>query len=75
MRFATATGPRSSNYLRYAIYAEQDGPQICDFYYWVIRDGETVYLVDSGFTRSLAEQWNQYRREHARCTCIARSYT
>jgi glyoxylase-like metal-dependent hydrolase (beta-lactamase superfamily II) len=57
VRFASATSTKSANYLRYDVYREPDGPQICDFYYWVIRTPDTVVLVDAGFSRELAGTW------------------
>jgi glyoxylase-like metal-dependent hydrolase (beta-lactamase superfamily II) len=41
-----------------------DGPMDMDFFVWVIRDGERVVLVDTGFNAAMAAQRN---RELLRC--------
>ena len=58
LRFASAETTRSETYLRYGVYKEPDGPQTCDFFFWVIRKGNKVVLVDTGFTEKLANTWH-----------------
>jgi glyoxylase-like metal-dependent hydrolase (beta-lactamase superfamily II) len=41
-----------------------DAPMPMDYFTWVVRDGERLVLVDTGFTAEVAKQ---RKREHLRC--------
>jgi len=40
---------RAESYLNFHLYAEPDAGLDIDYYFWVIRDGDGVILVDTGF--------------------------
>src|SRR5690242_19986132 len=47
-----------------------DAPMPMDYFTWVIRDGERIVLVDTGFTAAVAKA---RKREHLRCPIEALS--
>ena len=49
VRYATLETTRSDAYYRYQAYGEPDGPQILDYYFWILRRGDETLLVDTGF--------------------------
>ena len=49
VRYATLETTRSEAYYRYQAYGEPDGPQVLDYYFWVLRRGDETILVDTGF--------------------------
>jgi glyoxylase-like metal-dependent hydrolase (beta-lactamase superfamily II) len=40
---------RAESYLNFHLYGEPDAELDIDYYFWVIRDGHGVFLVDTGF--------------------------
>lgn len=49
VRYGTLETTRSDAYYRYQAYGEPDGPQVLDYYFWVVRRGDETILVDTGF--------------------------
>jgi glyoxylase-like metal-dependent hydrolase (beta-lactamase superfamily II) len=52
---------RAESYLNYHLYGEPDADMDVDYYFWVIRDGGRVVLVDSGFAPEVGDR---RRRTH-----------
>lgn len=48
VRYATRELKRSDCFFRYHTYDEPDGPVRMDFFFWVLRDDDSVTLVDTG---------------------------
>ena len=48
-RYGTLETTRSEAYYRYQAYGEPDGPQVLDYYFWILRRGDETILVDTGF--------------------------
>jgi glyoxylase-like metal-dependent hydrolase (beta-lactamase superfamily II) len=48
-RYGTLETTRGEAYYRYASYGEPDGPQVLDYYFWIVRRGGETILVDTGF--------------------------
>jgi glyoxylase-like metal-dependent hydrolase (beta-lactamase superfamily II) len=40
---------RAESYLNFHLYGEPDGDLDIDYYFWVVRDGHGIFLVDTGF--------------------------
>lgn len=49
IRFGEWDTVKADHYYRYPVYGEPDAPLHMDFYYWVLRRGTDVVLVDTGF--------------------------
>jgi glyoxylase-like metal-dependent hydrolase (beta-lactamase superfamily II) len=49
VRYGTATRLRSTQFHRYNVYDEPDGEIVLDYFFWIISDGETIVLVDTGY--------------------------
>jgi glyoxylase-like metal-dependent hydrolase (beta-lactamase superfamily II) len=49
VRYGTRTTTRSETFFNHHFYGEPDGPLTMDYYFWVVRDGAEVQLVDCGF--------------------------
>lgn len=49
VRYGTRQTTRSEVFLNYHVYDEPDGPIGMDYFFWLLRDGERVILVDCGF--------------------------
>jgi glyoxylase-like metal-dependent hydrolase (beta-lactamase superfamily II) len=49
LRYATLTSTRSRLFHRWESYGESDGPYVLDYFFWVLRDGDRVIVVDCGF--------------------------
>jgi glyoxylase-like metal-dependent hydrolase (beta-lactamase superfamily II) len=49
VRYGTLETTRSEAYYRYQAYGEADGPQVLDYYFWILRRGDETILVDTGF--------------------------
>src|SRR3954453_4762219 len=49
VRYGTLETTRSEVYYRYHSYGEPDGPQVLDYYFWILRRGDETILVDTGF--------------------------
>ena len=52
---------RAESYLNYHLYGEPDADLDIDYFFWVIRDGADVFLVDTGFA---PEAGDRRRRAH-----------
>jgi glyoxylase-like metal-dependent hydrolase (beta-lactamase superfamily II) len=52
---------RAESYLNYHMYGEPDADLGIDYYFWVVRDGAEVVLVDTGFA---PEAGDRRRRAH-----------
>jgi len=57
---------RAESYLNFHLYGEPDTDLDIDYYFWVVRDGRGVFLVDTGFAPEVGDR---RRREH--CTTPA----
>ena len=49
VKFGYRVTSRAESYLNFHLYGEPDADLDIDYYFWVIRDGGDVYLVDTGF--------------------------
>jgi glyoxylase-like metal-dependent hydrolase (beta-lactamase superfamily II) len=49
VRYGVMESTRSSSYYRYDVYGEPDGRALLDYFFWVVRDGDTTMLVDTGY--------------------------
>lgn len=49
VQYGTVMTTRGHAFLDYGSLGEPDGPQRMDYYFWVVRHGERVLLVDTGF--------------------------
>jgi glyoxylase-like metal-dependent hydrolase (beta-lactamase superfamily II) len=47
---------RAESYLNFHLYGEPDADMDVDYYFWVIRDGGSVILVDSGFAPAAGDR-------------------
>jgi len=52
---------RAESYLNFHLYGEPDADLDIDYFFWVIRDGTDVFLVDTGFA---PEAGDRRRRAH-----------
>ncbi len=52
---------RAESYLNFHLYGEPDADLDIDYFFWVIRDGADVFLVDTGFA---PEAGDRRRRAH-----------
>jgi glyoxylase-like metal-dependent hydrolase (beta-lactamase superfamily II) len=50
IRHGTRETVRSEAYLNYSYYGEPDGPFRVDYYFWILRRGEQVVIVDTGYS-------------------------
>jgi glyoxylase-like metal-dependent hydrolase (beta-lactamase superfamily II) len=49
-RYGTRVGRREGVFLNYPLYHEDDADIGMDYYFWVIRGGDTTIVVDTGFS-------------------------
>jgi glyoxylase-like metal-dependent hydrolase (beta-lactamase superfamily II) len=61
LRYATVARRRTENFI---VHDPHDGPMPMDYFVWVIRSADSVWLVDTGFNRVTAEQ---RKRTFLRC--------
>jgi len=54
VRYGTVRSHKSELFYRYPAYGEQDSSQIMDFFFYVLRRGEEVIVVDTGFRPAAA---------------------
>jgi glyoxylase-like metal-dependent hydrolase (beta-lactamase superfamily II) len=52
---------RAESYLNFHLYGEPDADLDIDYFFWVIRDGHGVFLVDTGFAPAVGDR---KRRAH-----------
>jgi glyoxylase-like metal-dependent hydrolase (beta-lactamase superfamily II) len=50
LRYATLRSTLEHQYLRWQSYGEADGRQDLDYFFWLLRDGDRVVAVDTGFS-------------------------
>lgn len=50
VRHGTRETVRSDAFLNYSFYDEPDGPHRVDYYFWVLRRGGEVVIVDTGYS-------------------------
>ena len=56
IRHGTRTGRKSEAFMNFSFYGEDDGEYTTDYFLWVLRRGDEVILVDTGYSKSGAEQ-------------------
>lgn len=56
IRHGTRATTRSDAYMNYAFYGEADGPFRLDYYLWVLRRGDEVIVIDTGYSRAEGER-------------------
>lgn len=61
VRYGYRVTTRAESYLNFRLYEEPDAELGIDYYFWVIRDGAGVVLVDTGFAPEVGDR---KRREH-----------
>jgi glyoxylase-like metal-dependent hydrolase (beta-lactamase superfamily II) len=61
VKFGHRITTRAESYLNYHLYGEPDADLDIDYFFWVIRDGADVFLVDTGFA---PEAGDRRRRAH-----------
>lgn len=54
VRYATLVTRTARQYYRFSAYGEADEAMNLDYYFWVVRDGDSVVLVDCGFSLEAA---------------------
>lgn len=52
VRYATMVSTRAQQFYRYSAYSEPDGPLQLDYYFWLIREDDTLTMVDTGFSEA-----------------------
>jgi glyoxylase-like metal-dependent hydrolase (beta-lactamase superfamily II) len=50
LRYATRAATKAESYYRYAAYGEPDAEIGMDYFFWLLRDGATTILVDTGYS-------------------------
>jgi len=55
-RYATREATKAELYYRYAAYGEPDAEIGMDYFFWVLREGDNVVLVDTGYGIEAGEQ-------------------
>jgi glyoxylase-like metal-dependent hydrolase (beta-lactamase superfamily II) len=53
---------RAESYFNFYLYGEPDADLDLDYYFWVIRDGDSVLLIDTGFAPEVGDR---RRRAHS----------
>jgi glyoxylase-like metal-dependent hydrolase (beta-lactamase superfamily II) len=61
VRYGYRVTTRAESYLNFHLYGEPDADLDIDYYFWVIRDGHGVVLVDTGFAPEVGDR---RRRAH-----------
>ena len=56
VRYATRETRKSECYYRYHAYGEPDAAIGMDYFFWVLRDGDRVVLVDTGYSVAAGER-------------------
>jgi glyoxylase-like metal-dependent hydrolase (beta-lactamase superfamily II) len=63
VRYGHRVTTRAESYLNFRLYGEPDADIGIDYYFWVIRDGVEVILVDTGFAPRIGDR--RGRAHHA----------
>ena len=61
VKFGHRVTTRAESYLNFHLYGEPDADLDIDYFFWVIRDGAGVFLVDTGFAPEVGDR---RRRAH-----------
>jgi glyoxylase-like metal-dependent hydrolase (beta-lactamase superfamily II) len=56
VKYGHRVATRAESYLNYHLYGEPDADLDIDYFFWVIRDGAGVVLVDTGFAPEVGER-------------------
>jgi glyoxylase-like metal-dependent hydrolase (beta-lactamase superfamily II) len=56
VRYGTLRSHKAELYHRYAVYGEPDGPQEMDYFFYLLRSGGEVTVVDTGFDPEAARR-------------------
>ena len=56
IRYATREATKAESYYRFAAYGDADAEIGMDYFFWVLRDGARVVLVDSGYAVEAGER-------------------
>jgi glyoxylase-like metal-dependent hydrolase (beta-lactamase superfamily II) len=56
VRYGHRVTTRAESYLNFHLYGEPDAAMDIDYYFWVIRDGAEVILVDTGFAPGVGDR-------------------
>jgi len=56
IRYGLARSTKADLYYRHQAYGEPDGPQTMDFFFYLLRDGGRLVLIDTGFDLGEAER-------------------
>lgn len=56
VRYGYRVTTRAESYLNFHMYGEPDADLDIDYYFWVIRDGRSVFLVDTGFAPEVGDR-------------------
>lgn len=59
VKHGTRDTTRSDVFMNYGFYGEPDGPFTVDYYFWVLRNGEQVIHVDTGYSAAGAAKRNR----------------
>lgn len=51
VKYGTRRTVKSDVYLNFGIYGKTDDPIDMDYFFWVIRNGERIIIVDTGFSK------------------------
>ena len=51
-RYGTRQTVRSEVFLNYPLYGEPDAPIAMDYFFWIVRGDDHVFVVDTGFSRA-----------------------
>lgn len=62
VKFGQRVTTRAESYLNFHLYGEPDADLDIDYFFWVIRDGADVFLVDTGFAPEVGDR---RRRAHS----------
>jgi glyoxylase-like metal-dependent hydrolase (beta-lactamase superfamily II) len=52
VRYGTRQTVRSEVFLNYSLYGEPDAPIAMDYFFWVVRNDQHTFVVDTGFSRA-----------------------
>ncbi|HEX7161630.1 MAG TPA: N-acyl homoserine lactonase family protein [Trebonia sp.] len=61
VRYGYRVTTRAESYLNFHVYGEPDADLDIDYYFWVIRDGRDVFLVDTGFAPEAGDRRRRVR--------------
>jgi glyoxylase-like metal-dependent hydrolase (beta-lactamase superfamily II) len=56
LRYGTRTTRKSECYYRWSSYGEPDAEIGMDYFFWVVRNGDTAIVVDTGFDPAVGER-------------------